>query len=88
MILESSKKAIELDGAEVISLGCAGMTGLDKQLEAELGVPVIDGVVGALKMLEGLLAYGVRTSKRLAYGQPGSKDLPGYPSLFSKPYKS
>lgn len=87
MILESSKKAIEIDGAEVISLGCAGMTGLDKRLEAELGVPVIDGVVGALKILEGLLAYGVRTSKRLAYSQPGSKDLPGYPPIFSKPYK-
>jgi allantoin racemase len=88
MILDSSKKAIEQDGAEVISLGCAGMTGLDKRLEQELGVPVIDGVVGALKLLEGLLAYGVRTSKRLAYSQPGPKDLPGYPEIFSKPYKS
>jgi allantoin racemase len=88
MILEASKKALELDGAEVISLGCAGMTGLDKKLEAELGVPVIDGVVGALKMLEGLLAYGIRTSKRLAYSQPGPKDLPGFAPIFSKPYKS
>lgn len=88
MILDTSKKAIEEDGAEVISLGCAGMTGMDKRLEKELGVPVIDGVVGALKLLEGLLAYGVRTSKRLAYSQPGPKDLPGYPPIFSKPYKS
>ena len=40
MILNASQQAMENDGAEVICLGCAGMTGLDKKLEAELRVPV------------------------------------------------
>lgn len=40
---------------EVICLGCAGMAGLDKRLEAELGVPVLDGVVSALKLMQALL---------------------------------
>lgn len=87
MILEASRQAIEKDGAEVICLGCAGMTGLDKRLEAELQVPVVDGVVGALKLLEGLVGYGLRTSKRLAYSQPGYKELVGYAGIFSQPYK-
>jgi allantoin racemase len=87
MILEASRQAIEKDGAEVICLGCAGMTGLDKRLEAELQVPVVDGVVGALKLLEGLVGYGLRTSKRLAYSQPGYKELVGYADIFSQPYK-
>ena len=87
MIFEASRQAMEQDGAEVICLGCAGMTGLDKQLEAELDVPVIDGVVGALKLLEGLVGYGLHTSKRLAYSQPGYKELVGYPAVFGKSYK-
>jgi allantoin racemase len=87
MILEASQQAMEKDGAEVICLGCAGMTGLDKKLETELQIPVVDGVVGALKLLEGLVGYGARTSKRLAYSQPGYKELVGYADIFSTPYK-
>lgn len=87
MILAASKRAIEQDGAEVICLGCAGMTGLDKKLEKELNVPVIDGVVGALKLIEGMVGYGVRTSKRKAYATPGAKELVGIPPLFSGPYR-
>jgi len=86
-ILEAARKATQEDGAEVICLGCAGMSGLDKQLEQELGIPIIDGVVSALKLLEGLVGYGLRTSKRLAYSQPGPKELPGLPPIFNKPYR-
>jgi allantoin racemase len=86
-ILEAARKATQEDGAEVICLGCAGMSGLDKQLEQELGIPVIDGVVSALKLMEGLVGYNLRTSKRLAYSQPGPKELPGLPPIFSRPYK-
>jgi allantoin racemase len=84
---EAARYAIAEDGAEVICLGCAGMAGLDKRLEESLGVPVIDGVVGALKLLEGLVGYGVRTSKRLAYGRPARKALVNLPALFDKPYR-
>lgn len=87
MILNAARRSVEEDGAEVICLGCAGMAGLDKKLEAELHIPVIDGVVAALKLMEGLVGYGVQTSKRLAYSQPGRKELVGLPQVFSKPYK-
>lgn len=87
MILNAARQAVELDGAEVICLGCAGMTGLDKALEKELNIPVVDGVVGALKLLEGLVGYGLHTSKRLAYSRPGYKELLGYPPVFSLPYR-
>lgn len=86
LILDGARQAIIEDGAEVICLGCAGMAGLDKQLEAELGVPVIDGVVAALKLLEGMVSYGVHTSKRCAYGRPGRKGLVNLPVVFSTPY--
>ena len=53
--------------AEVIVLGCAGMTGLDKRLQEKLKVPVLDGVVCALIIVMGLLKYGVSTSKIRRY---------------------
>ncbi|MCG3215196.1 MAG: Asp/Glu/hydantoin racemase [Candidatus Heimdallarchaeota archaeon] len=62
-----AKSAIEEDMAEVIVLGCAGMTGMDKRLEKRLGVPVIDGVVCALIIIFGLIEYGVSTSKIRRY---------------------
>jgi allantoin racemase len=65
--MEAARLAIHQDMAEVIVLGCAGMTGLDKQLEKALGVPVLDGVVCALIIAEGLVKYGVSQSKIRQY---------------------
>lgn len=88
MILNAARQAVEVDGAEVICLGCAGMTGLDKQLEAELGVPVLDGVISALKLLEGMVGYGLKTSKCLAYARPHAKELVNLPQIFTSPYQA
>lgn len=87
LILTESRKAVELDGAEVISLGCAGMAGLDQRISRELGVPVVDGVAAAVKLLEGLIGCGVQTSKRRAYTHLDHKELVGLPDFFSIPYK-
>lgn len=65
--LLTARAAIEEDLAEVIVLGCAGMTGLDKRLQQELGVPVLDGVVCALIVAAGLVKYQVSTSKIRRY---------------------
>jgi allantoin racemase len=86
LILQTARKAIDEDDAEVICLGCAGMAGLDKRLEKELGIPVVDGVVCALKLLEGLFGYGVSTSKRRAYAFPGYKPVVGLPDKFERVY--
>lgn len=86
-ILEAARDAMEIDGAEVICLGCAGMTGLDKDLEKELGIPVIDGVVAAIKLMEGMVGYGLKTSKRLTYSRPGYKELVGMSKKFENAYR-
>lgn len=87
VLLETARKAVEEDGADVIVLGCAGMTGLDKEIQRELNVPVIDGVVAALKLMEGLIGYGVGTSKRGSYQLPRDKELLNTPPLFHQPYR-
>jgi len=64
---EVARKAIEKDAAEVIVLGCAGLTGMDKPLQAAVGIPVLDGIICALIIVSGLIRYGVSTSKLRKY---------------------
>jgi len=52
----AARDAIAEDSADVIVLGCAGLTGLDKRMQKELGVPVLDGVICGL-ILATALAY-------------------------------
>lgn len=66
-LLGAAKKAVETDGAEVVTLGCAGLAGLEKRLSEKLGVPVIDGVAAAVKMIEGLSSCGMKNSRRGKY---------------------
>ena len=65
--------AIEQDRCEAVILGCAGMADLTAWLSAETGVPVIDGVVAGVKMIEALVGGGFKTSKIGAYAPPNPK---------------
>lgn len=66
-------------GAEVLVLGCAGMTELRTDLERDLGLPVIDTVEAAVKTAEALVSLGLRTSKIGAFARPRTKQRPGWP---------
>ena len=57
-------------GAEVLVLGCAGMTGLHRRISAELAVPVVDGVAAAVRLAESLVGLGLRTSRAGSYARP------------------
>lgn len=87
LILEQARLAVEEDGAEVISLGCAGMAGLDGRLKRELGVPVIDGVAAGVKFIEALVGCGMQNSQRRAFSPLEGKELVNLPKVFSVPYK-
>ncbi|MCP4898803.1 MAG: Asp/Glu/hydantoin racemase [bacterium] len=63
LFLSLARTAVDEDMAEVIVLGCAGLTGMDKKIQRKLGVPVLDGVVCALIIATGMARYGVSTSK-------------------------
>jgi allantoin racemase len=49
---EVAREAVECDGAEVIILGCTATYGFYQELQKELGVPVIDSMIAALKAAE------------------------------------
>jgi allantoin racemase len=87
IILQTARTAVEQDDAEVICLGCAGMSGFDKRLESDLQIPVVDGVVAALKIMEGLTGYQLKTSKKRVYMYPSRTELKNLPSVFDLPYQ-
>ena len=71
------QKALDEDRSEAIVLGCTGMADLATELSKEFGVPVIDGVTAAVKLVESLVALGLQTSKRNAYAYPRTKSYLG-----------
>ncbi|GAB3451480.1 aspartate/glutamate racemase family protein [Kineococcus endophyticus] len=75
---EQAERLVE-EGAEVVVLGCAGMSGLHTALTARLDVPVVDGVAAAARLAESLVALGLSTSKARSYATPRPKALQGWP---------
>ena len=75
--LDGEGHAAVANGADSIVLGCMTMGFLDvaRDLQARLGVPVVNPVVAALKAAEGMVAAGLAPSVR-AYPPP-RKQLEG-----------
>jgi allantoin racemase len=69
--------ALREDRAEAIVLGCAGMAAFAAELSAEYGVPVVDGVAAAVKLVESLASLSLRTSKAGGYASPLPKRYAG-----------
>lgn len=72
-IKEEIGRAAREDGCEAVILGCAGMADLARRLGEACGMPVIDGVVCALKLCEAIVGAGLKTSKINSYAAPRQK---------------
>ena len=73
-LILAGKKAIEIDGADVLILGCMSMAFHDvtSTLENKLKVPVINPVKASLLMAESIVKMNISHSK-LAYPTPPDK---------------
>ncbi|MGD9509204.1 MAG: aspartate/glutamate racemase family protein [Geminicoccaceae bacterium] len=69
--------AVAQDRCEAIVLGCAGMADLNARLATEFGLPVIDGVAAAVKLIEAVAGLGLGTSKAIGYAVPLPKRYDG-----------
>ena len=78
---QEARRAKEEDDAEAILLGCAGFADFANGLEQELGIPVLDGVVCAVKLAEAIVELGKTTSKHKTYRFPEAK---AYTGIFQK----
>ena len=72
-IEQETRSAIAEDRCEAVILGCAGMADLATELTQKCAIPVIDGVVCAVKMCEAIVGAGLSTSKIGAYALPREK---------------
>lgn len=77
-IAAEAQRAVEVDRAEVIVLGCGGMAELKDRVVELCGVPVVDGVQAAVAVAEGLVRLGLRTSKVRTYAPPRPKRITGF----------
>mgnify|MGYP001044722783 CR=1 FL=1 len=77
-------RAIRDDRAEAIVLGCAGMADLARSLSAEHGLPVIEGVSAAVRLIEDLSVMGLSTSRIGGWASPRRKPLSGRYAVFSR----
>ena len=59
-MLEAGRAAVEEDGAELLILGCTAEYGFYRQMQEELGVPVLDPVLSALKSAEMMAEAALR----------------------------
>lgn len=62
-----ARKLVEEDGADVLTLGCAGMADMKVAVEGAvegMGVQVVDGVVAGVHHLVGVVRMRGRTAKR------------------------
>ncbi|UYV38015.1 aspartate/glutamate racemase family protein [Rhodobacteraceae bacterium D3-12] len=73
LIAAEVRAARDLDGAEAVVLGCAGMAEWCEKLTAETSVPVIDGVTAAVRTAEALIGMKYRTSKLGGFAWPLTK---------------
>ncbi len=72
--IEAAKRE---DRCEAVVLGCAGMADLAADLSARHGLPVLDGVACAVKLVETLVSLGFKTSKIGGYAPPLPKPYGG-----------
>ena len=71
-LIEEGKKALVDDKAEILVLGCTGMTGLAERLSKALNVYVVDPLPTAIKFAETLVSLNLSHSK-IAFPQPPQK---------------
>lgn len=82
-ILAECRDTLAADRAGAIVLGCAGMSDLTAALRRDLGVPVIDGVSMAVRIVESLIALGLKTSKQGDLAPPIPKPFTGLTAGFA-----
>ena len=85
-LLAEAMLAVERDGAEVIVLGCAGMTGLHTAVSS-IGVPVVDPVVAGVALVAALAQTGARTSKHNRFRRVDRRAIEYLPPGIARGYQ-
>jgi allantoin racemase len=87
-LLSVGRQAVQEDGAEVLILGCTAEYGFREEMQAELGVPIIDAVTAPFKLAEMLAEtaarFGWYPSRMWGSEAPPKEELAAW-GLFEQP---
>ena len=78
---KQAELAVKEDKAECVLLGCAGFVDFVQSLSKKLSVPVIDGVLPAVKFAEAMVDMRITTSKCNTWKYPEQKAFKGFEYL-------
>ena len=82
-VLERTSWELRSNGAEVLLLGCAGLTGFVAELQARVEMPVIDPVEAGCRLLKSICESGLNTSHIGLYSKPASQNMQNLERVFS-----
>jgi allantoin racemase len=83
IVVGECRRALVEDRSDAIVLGCAGMAELAGAISRAIGAPVISGVEAAVKIVESLVALGLRTTKLGGFAPPLAKRYVGLVEPFA-----
>ena len=83
-VLEKASMKLRERGAEVLLLGCAGLTGFTKELNARVGMPIVDPVEAGCRMLMTVCESNLDISHTGLYSKPASQNMNELEKVFSQ----
>jgi Asp/Glu/hydantoin racemase len=84
LLVELARRAVEEDGADVIVLAGAPLSGLAARVRDRIDVPVIEGVAAAVGQAELLVRLDVRKAVKGGYRRPAPKPSLGLPPALTR----
>ena len=82
-VLEHASRTLRGRGADVLLLGCAGLTGFVDELEGRVSMPVIDPVEAGCRALQALCEAGLNTSHASLFEKPAEQNMQRLEQVFS-----
>ena len=79
LLVDLATRAVRENGADVVILAGAPLSGLARRVAERVPVPLVDGIEAAVKQAEGLIALAPRKAREGSYKRPAAKTSVGYP---------
>jgi len=83
-VLEATSLKLREQGAEVLLLGCAGLTTFVEDLQARVEMPVIDPVEAGCRMLQTVYSAQLQTSHIGLFSKPAPQQMNNLDLFFSE----
>ncbi len=88
LLIDKIEETAENQGAEAIVLAGAIFAGLAERLRDQVSIPVIDGIVAGISMLQLLDQLNLRKPQKGSYRFPDNKPLEGMSDAFRSRFRS